>query len=181
MTKMDKPPPSCPPLPFRLLVMADTHGRLTEARKAILEQGPWDFIVHLGDSLLDAVDLAVELGVDVVGVRGNNEYAHAPGFEEELVFELGGVRFYAVHGHKLDLNPWSQEFEAGLAELARRARRAKAEVGLFAHTHVPLVRELSGVLLVNPGALGHGDKKKTYAQIEVEGPGKVKAWIKEIN
>ena len=168
--------------PLRLLVISDTHGYTALARRAITERGPWDQVLHLGDSLLDAVDLAASLHRDIAAVPGNNEYGPLPAHHDHLVFDLGGVRFYALHGHDLDVNPYAGDdrLEADLAAIAGRARRAGARVALFGHTHQPLIRELNGVLLVNPGALGLCDRKPSYAAIQVYGPGRVEAAIEEI-
>jgi len=163
----------------RLLVMADTHGYLDAARRAIVERGPWDHLLHLGDSVLDAVDLAAELGVDVVAVRGNNEYEGADDPGDVLTFEAGGVRFYAVHGHQVDLNPWDEGYEDALKKLAALAIDDQASVALFGHTHVALVKEIDGVLLVNPGGLGLGDRKRTYAAVTVDDQGVVSAVIED--
>jgi len=162
----------------RLLAIADTHGYLAAARIAIRERGPWDHIIHLGDSVMDAVDLAAELNVDVAAVFGNNEYSPDPGHRDALVFNAGGVTFYATHGHELDLNPWGHGLDQKLAELARRAAAAHAAAALFAHTHVPLITTVNGILLINPGAMSAGDQKKTYAAITVEA-GRIDATIEE--
>jgi putative phosphoesterase len=163
---------------MRLLVISDTHGYLDAARAVVRELGPWDHVVHLGDSALDAVALAAELGIDILALRGNNEYPGSPPSEDALTFEAGGVGFYALHGHDLDVNHWDGSLDQALAEIARRAEEAGAGVALFGHTHVPLVRTLSGILLVNPGAMSLGDQKKTYAEITAE-DGKARAEIRE--
>ena len=164
---------------MRLLVISDTHGYLEAARKVIVLQGPWDHIIHLGDSALDAVSLAAELGVDILALRGNNEYPGSPSAQDILIFSAGGVTFYAVHGHELDLNHWGGDLERDLSELARRAALAGAKAALFGHTHVPLVREVNGVLLVNPGGIGLGDQCKTYAIITIEANKQLEALIQE--
>ena len=163
---------------MRLLVISDTHGYLDAARSVVRELGPWDHVVHLGDSALDAVALAAELGIDILALRGNNEYPESPPSKDALVFEAGGVGFYALHGHDLDVNHWDAGLDRDLAAIARRADEAGARVALFGHTHVPLVRTLNQVLLVNPGAMSLGDQKKTYAEITVD-DGRVQAKIRE--
>lgn len=161
---------------MRLLIISDTHGYIDAARKVIQDRGPWDHVIHLGDSLEDAIDLAVELSIDIAAVRGNNEHPQPPGHKDELVFDSCGVTFYAIHGHELDINPWSSGFERSLSELARLAKEAGASIALFGHTHQAMVRKVEGVLMVNPGGLGLGDQEKTYAVIEAEG-GKTMAEI----
>lgn len=165
---------------MRLLVISDTHGYTDAARRVIIEKGPWDLIVHLGDSVLDAVELASDLGVDVTAIRGNNEYPGSPDTCDELIFEAGGVKFYAIHGHD-DINPYAGDgrMEEALSEIAHRASRAGAGAALFGHTHKALVLERGGVVLVNPGGMGLGDQSKTYAEITSDGPGTISAEIKE--
>ncbi len=165
---------------LRILVISDTHGHIEIARKVIVERGPWDQIIHLGDSMADAVDLSAELKVNVLALPGNNEYPGSAPVDEEFIFEAEGVRFYAMHGHELELNPWDKNLEAALAELVKRALQAGASVALFGHTHVPLKKELGGVLLINPGAMGMGDHQKTYAVINVDESGETKAEILEV-
>lgn len=162
-----------------LLVISDTHGHTKDAVQVICSRS-WDHVIHLGDTALDAVSLAAELGIDVVALRGNNEYPDSPSLDEELIFDAGGVKFYAIHGHELDINPWDGKMEDSLLLLSQRAEEAGARVALFGHTHEPLVREINGVLLVNPGGLGLGDKKKTYAVVSITNRGEVSARTKEL-
>jgi hypothetical protein len=156
---------------MRLLIVSDTHGYLAAALRVHRERGPWDHLIHLGDSAADAAELALELGVDVMALRGNNEYPGSPEYGDELIFTAEGVKFYAVHGHELDLNHWDGEMEKGLMELRRRAREAGARAALCGHTHYPLLEDRDGVLVLNPGAMSLGDKKRTYGEIVVESGG----------
>ncbi len=151
------------------------------AASVIRERGPWDHVIHLGDSLLDAVALAAEHGVDVVGLRGNDEFPGCPDLRDELIFESGGVKFYAVHGHELGLeNSDSEEKrDEKLGELARLANEAGAAVALFGHTREPLILHLAGILIVNPGSLGKVATRKTYAEIKVNDKGGVEATIQK--
>ena len=166
---------------MRLLVIADTHGHIKTAARAWREFGPWDQVVHLGDGLGDAVALAVEVRADVLAVRGNNEGPAAAGSQDELFFQAQGASLYATHGHLFRLNAYGGEtFEARLVSLARRAREGGAEAALFGHTLQPMVRKVEGVLLVNPGAMSLGDGRQTFAEVVVEGPGKVSVRIIEI-
>ena len=143
---------------MRLMVISDTHGHVKAAVRAWREYGPWDQVVHLGDSLGDAVALAADIRNDVLAIRGNNE-CPAAGSGDEIFFAADGVHFYATHGHLFDLNAWGGDFEARLHLLSERGRSGGAEVALFGHTHQPMVRVVDGVMLVNPGAMGLGDRK----------------------
>ncbi len=164
---------------MKLLVISDTHGHIEYARQVIGSER-WDHVIHLGDSALDAVALATEEGINLLALRGNNEYPDSPQLDDELIFDADGAKFYAVHGHELDMNPWDGKMEQALEDLVQKAEEAGARVALFGHTHQPLVREIRGILLVNPGGMGLGDKKKTYAVVSVNQKGEVNADIKEL-
>lgn len=151
-----------------LLILSDTHGNLEAARRAFREYGPWDHIIHLGDSLQDVVDLSAELNFNITALLGNNEYGDQES-EKELVLEVEGIRFFAIHGHELDLNPYAgdEAFTAGINQLVQRAKNAGAGVALFGHTHQAMIMKKDEVLLVNPGGLSLGDQIKTFAKITI--------------
>ena len=67
-----------------------------------------------------------------------------------------------THGH-------SERVKNGLIPLLVEAQVKKVQVVLFGHTHVPLIVEDSGVLLVNPGtAASYYCEKGTYAILTID-------------
>ena len=60
--------------------------------------------------------------------------------------------------------------KSGLETLAARAKELACDVALYGHTHTPLISEVGGVTLVNPGSLrfdvGAGG---SYAYLVVNG------------
>lgn len=132
---------------MRVLVIADTH---TRGGKRPLPEGAWpyietaDHVLHAGDvcdpALLDA--LAGFAPVTAVAGNCDGHDVRAWGAPESVELELGGVRVALVH-------------DSG-ARAGRRARMARrfpgARVVVYGHSHLPLVEDHDGLLLVNPGS-----------------------------
>lgn len=151
---------------MRIAILADTHLSLDLARQALVQAGPVDAVVHLGDFYADALALASELKVPVHAVRGNNDFEEGP---YELILEMEGHRLFLTHGHFF-------EVPRTLERLKEAALLRDCSVALFGHSHVALIERGSGVLLVNPGALFFPETLKTFALLELQ-PGQVEARI----
>ncbi|MCL2600947.1 MAG: metallophosphoesterase [Treponema sp.] len=147
----------------KLLVFSDTHGSVAALASVLI----WakalspDAAVFLGDGLDDLESAAATTGFSCPWhkVRGNNDY----GFQcqETAVFDLGDHRFFICHGHRYNLY-------RGTETLAAIARNNKADVALFGHTHVPFFEAAGGLLLMNPGSIGHprSNAGATFALLE---------------
>jgi putative phosphoesterase len=133
-------------------VVSDTHlpkfGRVLPAPLVdALRDANVELILHLGDFTRPDVPALFEAIARFDAVAGNNDGAElVERFGRRKVVEVAGVTFGLVHG--------DQGFGASTAERARRSFGAdEADVVLFGHSHVPLVRRLDdGRWLVNPGS-----------------------------
>ena len=65
----------------------------------------------------------------------------------EFVLEQEGVRIFCSHGHRYGV-------KGDLTRLALRAKERGCTVALYGHTHRADIREVEGVLCINPGAIG---------------------------
>jgi len=122
----------------RIGVISDTHNLLRPEASAFLRG--CDHIIHGGDiceqRILDELAAIAPLTV----VRGNNDAGTwARDIPETSMFELDGIRFYAIHN---------------LAELPIDPLAAGVRVVISGHSHRPLAQEREGVLYVNPGSAG---------------------------
>ncbi|HEY3111716.1 MAG TPA: YfcE family phosphodiesterase [Chloroflexota bacterium] len=119
-----------------------------------------DLLLHAGD--VGELWVLDRLGAiaPVVAVHGNDDSADA---QRELPYQrvvvAGGTRVLLCHCHHPDREQEmagrrSDELAPKLARLARLTAGAGAAVLVFGHWHIPLAREVDGVLLVNPGAIG---------------------------
>lgn len=136
----------------RLVVVSDTHSAPHPAFAEWVKPLEPTAILHGGDigdlTVLDT--LAQIAGVPVVAVRGNiDERAHD--LPDVLVIDVARppgtpLRFYvthiAVYGPRL------------CADVAKRAREARAQLVVCGHSHVPFIGVDRGMPIFNPGSIG---------------------------
>lgn len=121
-------------------VISDTHGLLRPEAVSALKGVSQ--IIHAGDVDSPEILQALKTIAPVHVVRGNMD--RGPWVHElpaSLVVEVGECLLYVLHDlTHLDLNPADAGFHAVI----------------YGHTHMPAIRERSGVLFLNPGSAGHG-------------------------
>jgi len=155
---------------LRIGVVSDSHGSFRNLERLRELCGRLDWLLHAGDFLCDAAPIAETLGVDperVRAVAGNCDFpVTRPG---EVLEELEGVRLYLVHGHQLGV-------KTGLHRIHLRAQEVGARVAIFGHTHVPVLADVGGVMLLKPGSLAKPrlGEPPSAAVLEVAG-GEVRA------
>lgn len=127
-------------------VIADTHipaaaPRIPDDVLAAFEGV--DLILHAGDLVSPAVIEELASVAPVEAVAGNMDSPEVRRLlPAEKIVRAGGHRIGLVHG-------------AGpVASIVERVRGTfdGVSVIVFGHSHTPLVRELEGVLLMNPGS-----------------------------
>lgn len=126
------------------VVLSDSHGRRNALEKIKPLFAENDFIVHLGDGSGDLRDTFSQYPEKTYICKGNCDLFYG---EEEFVLEEEGVSLLCCHGHKYGV-------KSGFARLAAHAKERGCSVALYGHTHRAEVREVDGVLCMNPGALG---------------------------
>ena len=148
----------------RVGVFSDSHGDHRALDELLAQMGHIDAACFLGDIARDAAHLEERLAQmphrpPLYAVRGNNDFACA--LPDERLAELGGVRIYMTHGHRIT-SPMA---------LAYRAQECGAAVALFGHTHAPLCEYAQGVLLLNPGSAGNGCRggRARASVLEIDG------------
>lgn len=140
---------------LRIGVLGDTHGETNLARKVLEQLMPLDFILHTGDHYSDALRLARELRLGVVGVAGNCDLFS--GGPWERVLDLYGRRIYLTHGHHYGV-------KSGYLNLYYRGKELGASIVVCGHTHRSFMEESGGILLLNPGSLTYPrDRLRTLA------------------
>jgi uncharacterized protein len=143
------------------VVIADTHipSRARALPRPLvphLERA--DLILHAGDLMDPALLAGLAAYAPVEAVRGNMD---PEGLPETLEIGFGGVRFAMIH----DSGP----------KMGRRARMRRrfpdARVVVFGHSHIPLLEDEDGLMLLNPGS--PTDRRRqpryTFALLRVEG------------
>ena len=151
----------------RILVFSDSHGKIDYMEQTLQTIGAVDLVVHLGDMVCDANDLAaLHPEYKYCVIRGNNDFlSTAP---DEKILTAGGFRIFATHGHGYGV-------KTGLSRLLRRAKENQVQVVLYGHTHQGYCGEQEGILFLNPGC-GRSYCETSYGIIEIEN-GKLKGCI----
>lgn len=151
----------------RIGLVSDTHvpircRELPAALFAALEGV--DLILHAGDvGELTVLDRLSELA-PVIGVHGNDDSQESrQSLPYRTVVATTGTRILLWHSHYEDRQDElaSRQGDAFLPKLERTARQSQeagAAVAVFGHWHIPLVRTVDGVLLINPGAVASGNE-----------------------
>ena len=147
---------------MKILVLSDTHGDISNARKAILKNKDTDLIIHLGDYFRDAENIKKEFpNIPIEYIYGNSDFmlGNTPA---EKTLEIQGKRLFITHGHRYSVN-W------GYNKLYYKAQEAKADILLFGHTHIAEILENDCCLIINPGSISasRSYKGESYALIEI--------------
>lgn len=132
---------------MRLLVVSDTHGdSLGLSRVLGLLGASMHGLIHCGDGCTDiqAAQLASGRRLPVYAVRGNVDAS----MQQPLIrgVHIEDRKLLVAHGHHF-LHGNSN------ALLLSEARRQGACAFLFGHTHVPFIKMVNNILLLNPGSL----------------------------
>ena len=142
------------------LIFSDSHGCPQYIDEVIKRQNTEpDALIFLGDGLRD-LSFCDTGKMPIYSVRGNCDFG-AFYEDDELFFELGGVKLFISHGHTYSV-------KSGYTVIAEKAARKGADAVLFGHTHILLslcfdagdrigTAELQKPLCVfNPGSLREG-------------------------
>lgn len=115
-----------------VVVLSDSHNRLTPSGDALELFDRCDLIFHLGDGDCD-VDLLRALYRDkLYCVRGNcDANATTP---EDLTIGVEGVTFFLTHGHRYGV-------KTSLENLRAEGRVRGVDCCLYGHTHVAAIDE----------------------------------------
>lgn len=152
-------------------VISDTHKYNWVIEEAVKKMGEVDMIIHLGDNVQDADEIAKYFKGRIISVKGNCDLSKAAPLE--LVEEIGGKKFLITHGHRYDV-------KTTLTRLKFKALEVGADVVLFGHTHIAGIAFEDGIWFVNPGSPAvPRDSLFSVALIKLEGE-HVKASLVEL-
>ena len=137
-----------------------------------------DFILHAGDvGELGVLDLLGRIA-PTIAVHGNDEPDEAKrDLPEQQLLALHRVRIFLWHSHYPD--PLEEKlnrkgsWRPKLTRIADRGQAVNAQIAVYGHTHVPIVYNYNGVVIINPGALAAGSyftrqKVRTVAKLQID-------------
>lgn len=133
---------------MKIIVVSDTHmPHMAKKLPHVLEKDleTADLIIHAGDwQTLDVYHLFSKYAT-VIGVHGNvdNDEVRSK-FNEKEIIHFGGYTFGITHGH----GTHKSTEERALAMFSEE----EVDCIIFGHSHIPLHKNVNGVLLFNPGS-----------------------------
>lgn len=146
---------------MKILVVSDTHGRIDNVVKYIVEN-KIKHMIHLGDCIDDAEKIQEKTDIDLYYIRGNCDF-YSVSVPEELILSFGNKRILCTHGHKYGV-------KYTMDKLQKKARDTEVDIVLFGHTHALMMEEVDGIIYFNPGSpsLPRTNKDKTIGILEIE-------------
>jgi len=140
-----------------LAVFSDSHGNTKNMIDAVEKHHP-DEVIFLGDGVADAEKLAgVYPDLPVRILRGNCDH-DAVDTEETAIFEFGGVKIFASHGH-------IHGVRFGMDRFCNSVWFSGCTIGMYGHTHRAVCQEINGMTFFNPGSIGDR-QNPTYGLVE---------------
>lgn len=157
---------------MKLLIVSDTHGRDGNLETAVMREAPFDMLVHCGD--VEGREFFIEALAECpcTIISGNNDFFSDLPREDEIT--LAGHRILVTHGHLYGVS-------MDLSMLVDEARDRGCDCVFFGHTHRPVIDEIDGILVLNPGSLvfpRQRDHKFSYAVMELDENGGISAEIR---
>ena len=89
--------------------------------------------------------------------------------------ENQGKKIFMCHGHRYGV-------KYGYNSIFYRGKEVGADIVLFGHSHLPIIDEHDGLILMNPGSISHGvgSLNKTLGYFDLSDKNCPIAYIKEV-
>lgn len=142
------------------VILSDTHGNVKnlDALSRLFDE--CDYIVHLGDGAWDMREIQEKYPEKTYVLQGNCDIRPAL---KDAEIQAESVKIFACHGHAYSV-------KSGWEKLAREAKKRGADIALYGHTHQAEIREVDGILCINPGTLSYPlHRGGTYCYLVVHG------------
>lgn len=142
---------------MKIVIASDTHGKNNRLNRLEEYYRDASLYLHAGD-----FNDSPSRYSHWIAVQGNNDrFADAASLPLQRIVQTPFGRILLIHGHQF--RPADRE-----QKIARLAKENDCAVAVFGHTHVPLIRTVEDVLLINPGSLyrNRTGGQITYALLE---------------
>ena len=140
--------------------MSDSHNVILNSQiEDIKKEGVFDLLIHCGDKYNDAEKFAEKLHIEkVLNVPGNCDMSII-GKESIIIQEIEGKKFIITHGHTHNVK---------LNKLKDYAKKNKADIVLYGHTHKAQNEFIDNILYFNPGStIFPKDGRASFGVIEI--------------
>ena len=130
-----------------IAVISDSHGNKDSINKIKKKINNADVLLFLGDGENDLAEITNDFTGEVFAVRGNCDITGK--YPEEQILEIQGKKIFICHGHRYNV-------KYGYNSIYYRGKEIGADIVLFGHSHIPIIEEYDGIVLMNPGSISHG-------------------------
>lgn len=130
-----------------IAVISDSHGNKDSINKIKKKINNADVVLFLGDGENDLAEITNDFTGEVFAVRGNCDITGK--YPEEQILEIQGKKIFICHGHRYNV-------KYGYNSIYYRGKEIGADIVLFGHSHIPIIEEYDGIVLMNPGSISHG-------------------------
>ena len=130
-----------------IAVISDSHGNKDSINKIKKKINNADVVLFLGDGENDLAEITIDFTGEVFAVRGNCDITGK--YPEEQILEIQGKKIFICHGHRYNV-------KYGYNSIYYRGKEIGADIVLFGHSHIPIIEEYDGIVLMNPGSISHG-------------------------
>lgn len=145
---------------MKAVMVSDSHGCFGVLQKIVERETPFDVLIHLGDGIEEILRLKLTKDFNLDAVAGNNDPRDY--FPDHLTMKLGPYRCFMTHGQLYSVN---DNFD----QLVTAAKREKATIAFYGHTHAYHDQFYKGVRLINPGTIcSYLNHCPTYITIEIK-------------
>ena len=142
--------------------MSDSHNVILNSQiEDIKKEGVFDLLIHCGDKYNDAEKFADKLHIEkVLNVPGNCDFIIL-GQKATIIREIEGKSFLITHGH-------THNVKLNLNKLKDYAKKNKADIVLYGHTHKAQNEFIDNILYFNPGStIFPKDGRASFGVIEI--------------
>lgn len=141
---------------IKILFISDTHAN----NDWIGMKYNYDYVIHAGDHL-NSHEFMIK-NTDWF-VDGNNDF----GNQHMQVFEIENFKFLLVHGDEQNIRNYEKDWYIKLLDLAIKNN---ADVILFGHTHIPVIKSIESKIFINSGFFykPKNSNKKSYCEIRLD-------------
>lgn len=150
---------------MKVLIVSDTHGRNHYLIDTIKRVGPIDLLIHLGDIESGEEYIKSMIPCPVEFVAGNNDFFN--GLPKDKIIHIGKYCVMLTHGHRYGVN-------FSTSGILEAAKKHKADIVMYGHTHVPQIDLAGSIWTINPGSLAlprqHG-RVPTFIIMEIDAGG----------
>ncbi len=129
---------------MKIILVADSHGDVSLLRDRIHQFPDAQMIIHLGDHDSDAGLISEFSHLQILTVKGNNDYGSRSNLDGLIHIE--GHTLFFTHGHKYGVY-------SGTQKLYYKALEVGADLVFYGHTHFYDYESYGDVTIINPGSL----------------------------